>query len=173
MAGVQSESPAAEYNRRLRAIADSTVGYRRRDNLLAVTKLVLGLLIVLAAIWLVKYHAAKIFFLLIPVLLFVVLAVLHERVLRRLRDCSRGCAPTTSKASAASRIVGQAQEKPASAFSTPHIPTRATLISSARPVSFNFSAPPARAPARKLWPRGCSPQLPSRKWRRASRLFRS
>jgi hypothetical protein len=86
---VQSESPAAEYNRRLRAIADSAVGYRRRDNLLAVTKLVLGLFIVLAAIWLVKYHATKIFFLLVPVLLFVVLAVLHERVLRRLRDHAR------------------------------------------------------------------------------------
>ncbi len=86
---MQSESPVAEYNRRLGAIAKSIVGYRRRDNLLAVTKLALGLLIVLAAIWLVKYHAAKIFFLLIPILLFVVLAVLHERVLRRLRDYAR------------------------------------------------------------------------------------
>jgi hypothetical protein len=86
---VLSESPAAEYNRRLRAIADSTAGYRRRDDLLAVTKLVLGLFIILTAIWLVKYHATKIFFLLIPVLLFVVLAVLHERVLRRLRDQAR------------------------------------------------------------------------------------
>jgi hypothetical protein len=86
---VQSESPHAEYTHRLSAIAESTARHKRRDNLLAATKLVLGLFIVLLAIWLVKYHATKILFLLIPILLFVVLAVLHERVLRHLRDCSR------------------------------------------------------------------------------------
>ena len=86
---MQSEPPVAEYNRRLSAIAKSTARYRKRDNVFAITKLILGLLIVFVAVWLMKYHATRIFFLLIPVLLFVVLAVLHERVLRCLRDYAR------------------------------------------------------------------------------------
>jgi hypothetical protein len=86
---VQNDSPQAEYNRRLNAIAESAAQLRGRDRAFGFTKLVLGLLIVFAAIWLMKYHAAKIFFLLIPIVLFIVFAVLHERVLRRLRDFSR------------------------------------------------------------------------------------
>ena len=84
-----NESPHAEYNRRLNAIAESAAQLRGRDRAFGFAKLVLGLLIVFAAIWLMKYHAAKIFFLLIPIVLFIVFAVLHERVLRRLRDFSR------------------------------------------------------------------------------------
>jgi MutS domain V len=86
---VQSPSPNAEYSRRLSAIAESTARHKRRDDFFAATKLIVGLLIVLLAIWLVKYHATKIFFLLVPILLFVILAVLHERVLHRLRECAR------------------------------------------------------------------------------------
>jgi hypothetical protein len=85
---VPSHSPQAEYNRRLNAIAASTAHCRRRDKAFGTAKLILGLLIVIAAIWLAKYHATKIFFLLIPILLLIALAVLHERVLRKLK-CSQ------------------------------------------------------------------------------------
>src|SRR5580698_4213071 len=83
--------PQAGYNRRLSAIAESASQLKRRDKSFAIAKLILGLLIVLLAIWLMKYHAAKIFFLLVPILLFIILAVLHERVLRRLREDARLC----------------------------------------------------------------------------------
>ena len=86
---MQSQSPYAEYSRRLGAIAESITRHKRRDDFLAATKLILGLLIVLIAIWFMKYRATKIFFLLIPILFFVVFAVLHERVLRRLRNFAR------------------------------------------------------------------------------------
>ena len=84
-----SSSPHDEYTRRLSAIADSTIRLSKRDNLFAAAKLIIGLLTILIAIWLMKYHMAKIFFLIVPVLLFIALAVLHERVLRRLRDGRR------------------------------------------------------------------------------------
>ena len=81
--------PRAEYERRLSEIVSSTTRLRSRDNAFAIAKLVLGLLIVIVAIWLMKYHAAKIFLLLIPVVLFIALFILHERVLRRLKNDSR------------------------------------------------------------------------------------
>ncbi len=86
---MSSSSPHAEYSSRLRAIAASTAQYRKQDKALAVAKLFLGFLIVVVAIWLLKYHRTGIFYLAIPVLVFIVLAVLHERVLRRLRDYAR------------------------------------------------------------------------------------
>ena len=81
--------PRAEYERRLSEIASSTARLQSRDNAFAIAKLVLGLLIVIVAIWLMKYDAAKIFLLLIPVVLFIALFILHERVLRRLKNDSR------------------------------------------------------------------------------------
>jgi hypothetical protein len=81
--------PQAEYNHRLSAIAASTAQHRKQDNSFAAAKIIVGLLIVISAIWLAKYHATKIFYLLIPIVLFVVLAVLHERVLQRLRNDAR------------------------------------------------------------------------------------
>lgn len=86
---MSSSSPHAEYSRRLSAIAASTAQYRKQDKALAIAKLFLGFLIVLAAIWTAKYHAAKILYLAIPIVVFIVLAILHERVLRRLRDHAR------------------------------------------------------------------------------------
>ena len=84
-----SSSPHDEYNRRLSAIADSTTQLSKRDKAFAAAKLILGLLIVVTAVWLAKYHTADIFFLLIPILFFTVLAVLHERVLRELKNLRR------------------------------------------------------------------------------------
>jgi len=81
--------PQAEYDRRLSAIAASTAQHRKQDNAFAAAKIIIGLLIVASAVWLAKYHAAKIFFLLIPVALFIVLAMLHERVLKSLRKDAR------------------------------------------------------------------------------------
>jgi hypothetical protein len=85
---VQSNSSQAEYHRRIGAIAETAARHRGRDKAFAAAKLILGTLTVIAAIWMMKYHATKLFFLLIPITLFVTLAVLHERVLRKLK-CSQ------------------------------------------------------------------------------------
>jgi hypothetical protein len=86
---VPSISPQTEYEHRLSAISASINHHRKRDHAFAVAKLILGLLIVVAAIWLMKYHATQLFYLLIPIGIFIVLAVLHERVLRKLKSCQR------------------------------------------------------------------------------------
>jgi hypothetical protein len=79
----------AEYHRRLSRISESVAQSKKSDHAFALAKLVLGIAVVVVAIWLMKYHATKIFYLLIPILLFVLLAILHERVLRRLREYAR------------------------------------------------------------------------------------
>jgi len=81
--------PVAEYRRRLDAIALEEARYSQRDKILAVTKLLLGIVIVALAVWLVRYHAARLPWLLAPAACFAVLAVWHERVLLRLRSCRR------------------------------------------------------------------------------------
>jgi hypothetical protein len=86
---VPSDSPHAEYSRRLSAIAASTAQYRKRDKAFAAGKLILAVVIVVVAVWLIKYHRTGLFYLALPVLVFIMLVVLHERVLRRLRDFAR------------------------------------------------------------------------------------
>ena len=86
---MSSSSPHDEYTRRLSEIASSAAQLSKRDHVFAAAKLILGLVIVVLAIWLVKYHPARIFYLLIPVILFFVLAILHEKVLSSLRNCRR------------------------------------------------------------------------------------
>ena len=86
---MSSSVPHEGYSRRLDSIAAFTAQCRRQDRFLGVAKLLLAVLIVCLAVWLVRYHAGKIFYLGIPVVAFIVLAVLHERVSRRLRECVR------------------------------------------------------------------------------------
>jgi hypothetical protein len=81
--------PLAEYNRRLGVIAASDATLRKRDNGFVAAKTVVGAAVVASAVWLVKYHPARISLLLVPVLLFLLLFVLHERVLRQLRRIER------------------------------------------------------------------------------------
>jgi hypothetical protein len=81
--------PHEEYSRRLTAIAGSAATLRGRDNTFAAAKLAIGLVVIIAAIWLIKYHATKAYLLLIPILIFIALAVLHEKVLQKLKNCRR------------------------------------------------------------------------------------
>ncbi len=86
---MSSSVPHEGYSRRLDSIAAFTAQCRRQDRFLGVAKLLLAVLIVCLAVWLARYHAGKIFYLGILVVAFIVLAVLHERLSRRLRECVR------------------------------------------------------------------------------------
>jgi hypothetical protein len=82
-------APHAEYTSRLSTIAQTTAKHKKHDRFYAAAKLVLGIFTVIAAIWLVRDHRSSLGYLAIPAALFVLLAILHERVLRALRCCSR------------------------------------------------------------------------------------
>ena len=74
-----------EYSRRLGQLEQIQRRLKKRDPFYITAKLVIGLIIIILGIWLAKYHAAQIAFLLLPVAVIVLLFVLHERVLAAMR----------------------------------------------------------------------------------------
>ena len=84
-----ASDPHIEYTERLAKARQQRAGLDRRHRTLGYAKLSVGLGTALAAIWLLKYHPAYIAYFLAPAAVFVVLAVLHERVIRARRRCVR------------------------------------------------------------------------------------
>ena len=78
-----------EYARRLAALGLSEAGLQRRSRSLGFLKLLAIALTVIAAAILAKEYPAYIFFLFAPLAVIVLLFVVHERVLRKLRRCAR------------------------------------------------------------------------------------
>ena len=74
-----------QYNRRLSELEQSKQQLKRRDRMFIAAKLMIGLLLIALGIWLAKYYAERIAFLLFPIAVLVGLFVLHERVLAALR----------------------------------------------------------------------------------------
>lgn len=82
-------APHVEYTSRLSTIAQATAKHKSRDRLFATAKLTLGAIAVVVAIWLVRDYRSSLGYLAIPAALFVILAILHESVLRVLRRGAR------------------------------------------------------------------------------------
>ena len=61
----------------------------RRHRALGYAKLSVGVATLMVAVWLLKYHPQYIAFFLVPAAGYVVLAILHERVIRARRRYSR------------------------------------------------------------------------------------
>ena len=78
-----------EYNRRLELLRASEVKFKGRDTLLGYAKLVLLLSGVAMAFWLLTARNFSIFWILLPSVLFILLAVMHENVIRALKKCER------------------------------------------------------------------------------------
>jgi hypothetical protein len=76
--------PAALYSHRLQELNQTQAAEQHREKLLGLSKLVLAAVTLLSGIWLLR-HTAYIEFLLVPVGLFVLLAVMHEKLIRSLR----------------------------------------------------------------------------------------
>jgi MutS domain V len=86
---VPPANPKDVYQSRLSALQSVEARYSRQDRLFVAAKLTTGVLIVIAVVWLAKYHAAQIAYVFVPIALLLGLFMAHERVLRSLRRCVR------------------------------------------------------------------------------------
>ena len=78
-----------EYNRRLELLRASEVKFEERDTVLGYAKVSLLLSGVAAAFWLLTTRSSSIFWIFLPAFLFILLAVMHENVIRALKKCER------------------------------------------------------------------------------------
>ncbi|MGB9245041.1 MAG: hypothetical protein WCC03_16950 [Candidatus Acidiferrales bacterium] len=78
-----------EYNRRLELLRASELKFKARDALLGYGKLFLLLSGVAMAFWLLTTRNSSIFWILLPAVLFILLALMHENVIRALKRCER------------------------------------------------------------------------------------
>jgi hypothetical protein len=86
---ISSASPHEEYRRRLKTLNERQGEQQRWQRIAGYSQLLVG---VVAVIWIllsVRHFGASSFLLLIPVAIFVVLAVVQERWIRSIRRCSR------------------------------------------------------------------------------------
>jgi hypothetical protein len=78
--------PKAEYSRRLQQLDLTWKQLKQRDRSYIAAKLVAGLITIVIAAWLAKYRASQIASILIPLCVLALLFVLHERILKSLRQ---------------------------------------------------------------------------------------
>lgn len=83
------QDPESEYRGRLEVLRAKQVRDKKRDARLGAAKLSLLIGGLLLAIWILTTRILAIYWVLVPVVLFVLLAVLHERVIRSISRCSR------------------------------------------------------------------------------------
>jgi hypothetical protein len=83
-ANLGGDSPAEVYSHRLQELFTAQTAQQRREKLLGLSKLAVAACTLIAAVILLR-HLAMIEFLLAPVCVFVVLAVLQEKLIRQLR----------------------------------------------------------------------------------------
>lgn len=83
------ENPKDAYLSRLHALKSAQTQYAGQDRLFVGSKLAVGLLTIVLATWLAKYHSAQIAYIFVPIAVLIVLFVTHERVLGKLRRCKR------------------------------------------------------------------------------------
>lgn len=85
----QGKDPGQQYTFQLEGLRAAQMQHRSRDRAFIVAKLSLVLLTVIAGAWMVKFHPLALFYLFFPLLVFILLFVYHERVLRALRYSAR------------------------------------------------------------------------------------
>ncbi|MGH9746515.1 MAG: MutS-related protein [Candidatus Acidiferrales bacterium] len=86
------QEPAREYNRWLDELRASEAGLKRRDATLGYAKLAILLLGLIAVFWLLASRSVAVYWVLLLAFPFVYLMVAHERVIGRLKRCSRAIA---------------------------------------------------------------------------------
>jgi len=82
-------SPRDEYASRISSLTQSIARHAKVDRYFIAAKLAVGLVIVIATVWLAKYHTAQIAWIFVPIAVLIVLFALHERVIRANRRCDR------------------------------------------------------------------------------------
>jgi hypothetical protein len=144
-----STRPAAVYSERLEALERAQSQERRREKLLGYAKLALAAITIVAAALLLR-HLRAIELLLVPVAGFIVLAVLHENVLRSIRMRARSI-------NFYERGLARLEYRWAGTGETGE-----RFLDPSHPCS-NCCARRARVPAKRRWPRGCWLLRPSMK----------
>jgi hypothetical protein len=81
--------PESEYRRRLGLLGVEKKQLEKRHTVLGYLKLAILLGGVITAVWILATRIELIYCVLIPVILFVVVAIIHERVLQASRRCTR------------------------------------------------------------------------------------
>jgi hypothetical protein len=84
-----SESPHEQYVRRLNALSEQKGEQLRRQRFAGYSQLLVGAIAVTWILWSVRHFSRYSFLLLVPVFVFVSLALLQERWIRSVRRCSR------------------------------------------------------------------------------------
>ncbi len=84
-----STDPHIEYSGRLELARGDLSRLDRRHRTLGYAKLIVGLATLIVAVWLLKYHPHFIALFLVPAAVYLVLAILHERVIRARQKHSR------------------------------------------------------------------------------------
>src|SRR5262249_35409638 len=90
----QSQMPSPSdarsvYGRRLASLESEQVHHRQRDRLFGLSKVVAATVAVAAALWLAREYPNLLAWALVPALIFVVLWIAHERLLRTLAASTR------------------------------------------------------------------------------------
>jgi hypothetical protein len=145
-------NPAETYYHALQLLRQAQAKEQRREVRLGYSKLVVAALTLISAFFLFRIPAF-IELLAVPVLVFVVLAVLQEKLIRRLRLRARsiqfyeyGMARLEDRWPAAARQASDSSIQP--------IRTRATWISLVRLRCSNYCARRAPGQAKRRWPPG-------------------
>src|SRR5271155_2140125 len=81
--------PEGEYRRRLPLLGVEKTQPEKIHSILGFVKLAILLSGLIAAIWILATQIDLIYFVFVPVILFAVVAIIHERVLQASRRCSR------------------------------------------------------------------------------------
>src|SRR5215471_13869399 len=84
-----SSHPRDEYISRMGSLAQATTRYAQLDRYFIGAKLAVGLVTIVAVVWLAKYHTARIAYVFVPISVLIALFAWHERVLRLLRRSGR------------------------------------------------------------------------------------
>jgi hypothetical protein len=88
----EPRNPEAVYNRRLQELEAAQARLKARDDRLAYTISAIILSGVALVVWLIFTKTHSVYWIAVPLILFIFFAVLHSRVIRALRDCRRAMA---------------------------------------------------------------------------------
>lgn len=82
-------NPRDEYESRLARAREQLVQHERRDRLVGYGKLAVGMAVIGTGVFLLKYPPPYMALVFVPIAMFIVLALWHERVIRERERCAR------------------------------------------------------------------------------------
>jgi MutS domain V len=84
-----AEAPAVEYSERLQAARDRRSRQEKRERLVGYLQLGIAAIAVIWVVWSLRHWTRSSLFFLVPIVMFVVIAIHQERLIRSIRQCGR------------------------------------------------------------------------------------